>query len=343
MLDDLKFIHNRDSQDALGVAQKQYEQYCYDFHFDWLPPPHISNVVIAGMGGSGLAAKAAKNWPGLSIPLEVVQDYEIPNYISSTTLFIASSYSGNTEEVVSALEKALALKEKPMIIVMSSGGKLAEMAEKNDISLIKLPSGFQPRMTFGYQLRALCEIFEKTGLASGVVSQLVEAGNWLKEQIKDWEPTVHSDKNKAKQLALDILGKSVVIYSGPKLNPAAYKWKISFNENSKNISWYNVFSEFNHNEIMGWESHPIDKPYTIIELLSDLEHAQNQKRFEITNKVLSGKWPHPEQIKASGDNLIKQLIWLIALGDFVSLYLALLNNIDPTPVELLEEFKKLLQ
>jgi glucose/mannose-6-phosphate isomerase len=138
------------------------------------------------------------------------------------------------------------------------------------------------------------------------------------------------------------MGKSVVMYSGPKLFPAANKWKICFNENAKNVAWCNQFPEFNHNEFMGWTSHPTDKPYGVVELRSNLEHPRVQKRFVVTERLLSGKRPAPNVVDVQGETLIQQLLWASTLGDFVSLYVALLNGLNPTPVDLIEAFKAAL-
>jgi glucose/mannose-6-phosphate isomerase len=167
----------------------------------------------------------------------------------------------------------------------------------------------------------------------------MQAADFLDQSVKAWLPDVPTAQNPAKQLAQELAGKSPVIYAGPKLWPAAYKWKINFNENAKNVAWCNSFSEFNHNEFIGWSSHPTDKPYGIIQLQSNLEHARIQKRFEVSNKLLSGKWPEPQIIHAVGQTVLEQMLWFIALGDFVSLYLALLNGLNPTPVDLIEKLK----
>lgn len=343
MLDDLKMIHNRDKKDALGLAGKQWQQYGYDFAFKASFEYPIYDVVVAGMGGSGLAAKVLKIWPGLSVPLTVMQDYELPAHITKNTLLICSSYSGNTEEEVNVLKQAthelMDINLRPQVVVVASGGLLLDAAKRDSIPYIALPSGLQPRMTFGYQLRALVEILQQTPLLNAAQEQLVPAGDWLKGITEDWGPTVPTASNYAKQLALDIAGKSAVIYAGTLLGPAAYKWKISINENAKNIAWWDVLPEFDHNEFLGWTSHPIEKPYAVIELRSNLENPRVQKRFEIGERLLSGMRPSPLVIEVNGDTVLKQLIWAIALGDFVSIYLALLNGVDPTPVDLLEKFK----
>lgn len=345
MLDDLKYIHERDAQDALGIAEKQWQQYQHDFGFKWKAPQPVYEVVVAGMGGSGLAATAAKVWPGLREPFEIVHDYTLPDF-DKHSLIICSSYSGNTEETVACLEQALDESNpeelRPMIVVVAAGGRLIEIAKEKKLPYIQLPTGYQPRMTFGYQLRALVEIFEQADLVSGVLEQLNQSADWLSKQMKPWLPAEPTTRNPAKQLAQELMGKSPVIYAGPKLGPAAYKWKISFNENAKNIAWYNQLPEFNHNEFLGWTSHPTDKPYGVIDLRSNLEHPRIQKRFEVSARLLSGKRPRTHVVKAQGETLIQQLMWTIAMGDFVSLYLALLNGLNPTPVDLIEKFKKAL-
>lgn len=147
-------------------------------------------------------------------------------------------------------------------------------------------------------------------------------------------------KNEAKRLAQECIGLSPVIYGGPVLYPVAYKWKINFNENAKSVAWCNQFPEFNHNEFIGWSSHPVDKPYRIIFLHSSFDDRHVAKRFDVTEKLLSGKWPHPTEVEAVGDTRLRQVLWMILLGDFVSIYTAILNNVDPTPVALVEKLKK---
>ena len=347
VLDDLKLIHTRDSKDALGIAQKQWEQYKYNFKFDWKPDQTINKIVFAGMGGSGLAAKVYKSWPGINMPFEIVQEYDLPKYLDNKTLVIVSSYSGNTEEAVSninqAIDDARDEAHKPLIAVITSGGQLKDIATEHNLPLITLPGGYQPRMTLGYQLRALCELFDSIGVSSGTVKQLEESADWLKDKLNLWEPTVPTDKNPAKKLALDIIGKSVVVYASSKFAPLAYKWKISFNENAKSIAWWNQFPEFNHNEFLGWTNQPVEKPYVVIDLRSLLDNQQVQKRFAVTQQLLSGLRPNPEIIKLEGDDELKQIMWGVGLGDFVSLYTAILSGIDPTPVDLIEEFKARLK
>ena len=339
MLDDLKMIHERDAQDALGIAEKQWQQLTYDFtlaSLDFTP----ENIVFSGMGGSALAAQLAMTWPGCKVPFVISRDYAIPGFVSDKTLFIASSYSGNTEETLNALRLAEAAGAR--IIVIAAGGELLRIAQEANYPLLVLPQASQPRYAALYSFKALLTILVSVGLldAQTCHNELEGAVETLKQATLGWRPDVATKDNLAKQLALDIVGKSVVVYGGPLTYPAAYKWKISFNENAKNVAWVNQYPEFNHNEFMGWTSHPLDKPYAVIDLRSSFEHPQITKRFEVTERLLSGRRPAPMVIQAEGATLLSQLFWLVALGDFVSLYTALLNGLNPTPVDLIEKFKK---
>lgn len=342
MLDDLKYIHEKDAQDALGSAEKQWQQLDHDFGVEWpggKEADKVRNIIVAGMGGSALAASLIKSWPGIGLPFEVVRDYALPRYADSHTLVIASSYSGNTEETQACLKDAE--KRGCQIAVIAAGGALRDAAKEKNYPFYKVPSGFQPRMAVFYNFAALIHLLESIScIKKGSADELKETANWLKEQTVSWLPTERVQDNQAKQLALELMGKSPVIYGGPLLFPAAYKWKINFNENAKNVAWCGALPEFNHNEFLGWSSHPVEKPYGVIDLRSSLEHPKVQKRFEVSERLLSGLRPAPHVVEAQGDTILQHLLWTITLGDFVSLYLALLNGLNPTPVDLIEKLKK---
>ena len=340
MLDDLKMIHERDAADTLGIAERQWQQLGYEFEISQ-PPVEADNIVYAGMGGSALAAVLSTSWPGYGVPFQVVRDYDIPAYVSSRTYFIACSYSGNTEETISALEQAEA--KGAYIAVIAGGGKLADLARAKGYPLAILPKAEQPRYAVFYNLKALLVLLQKAGLSDGTaIGELEGSADFLKTAVAAWTATVPTDKNRAKQIAQEVIGKSAVVYGGPKMAPAAYKWKISFNENAKQVAWTNQYPEFNHNEFMGWTKQPVQKPYAVIDLRSKLEHPRVQKRFEVSERLLSGLRPAPIVVEAQGETLLEQLLWTIALGDFVTIYTALLNGLNPAPVDLIEKFKKTL-
>lgn len=342
MLDDLKYIHEKDKYDALGVVGKQWQQLLQAYQLPTIDRS-FDNIVHAGMGGSALWAIVAASWPVFTLPFEITKYYDIPPYVNEKTLFIAASVSGNTEETLSALKQA---EEKgAFIVVITSGGKLAEIAKEKSYPFIELPKVRPPRYGMFNGLKGLTVLGEQLGLlqAKNAVSELEAAADFVRASIEQWKPEVPSKQNLAKQLAQESMGKSVVAYSGHLLAPAAHKWKIGFNENAKNVAFEYTFPEFNHNEFTGWTSHPVDKPFQIFYLLSSYDNDRVKKRFDLSEKLLSGRWPSPTRVEAQGKTRLQQLLWTITLGDFVSVYTALLNGVSPIDMgddDIIERFKK---
>ncbi|MEI7682860.1 MAG: bifunctional phosphoglucose/phosphomannose isomerase [Candidatus Saccharibacteria bacterium] len=344
MLDDLAYINERDVQDALGTVEKQAQQLQESFSLSGHTGlQQINSIVYAAMGGSALAALLAGSWPPISLPFTVIRNYDLPAAVNERTLVICSSYSGNTEETLSALSEAE--KKGAQIAIITGGGKLQKIAEDKGYPCIILPKAVQPRYTVLSNYKALLTILEMAGVIvpNSVVADIEAAAAFLARETVRWRADVPIKDNPAKQIAQELMGKSIVIYSGPKLFPAAYKWKISFNENAKHIAWANQLPEFNHNEFIGWSKQPTNKPYVVIDLRSTLEHPRVQKRFDVSTKLLSGMRPDPIVVQAQGETILQQILWTSALGDFVSIYLALLNGLNPAPVDLVEKFKKELE
>lgn len=343
MLDDINVLKQRDPEDALSVAageavQTEYKPEITNSNGQTTRP---TNIIVTGMGGSALAALIAKVWlkETLSIPFEVVRGYVLPAYVNEGTLVIASSYSGNTEETVSALNQAKT--KGAQLSVIAAGGTLIDTAKGGEITHVQLPANLQPRMAVTYNLRALIALLVHFGVTdSGKLNEIEATSGWLKEEAAKWEGSVPTEDNYAKQLANIAVGKTPVFYGGALTAPVAYKWKISWNENAKNVAFWNEYPEFNHNEFMGWASHPVEKPFAVFDLISNLEHSQILKRFEVSDRLLSGKRPKATIINLVGKTLIEQMLWGSILADFVSIYVAILNNVDPTPVELIEKLKK---
>lgn len=343
ILDNTNVLNQRDPEGALAIVAAQYQQTVFDAHV--VNPEHddrqITSIVLTGMGGSALAALVVKVLlqSKLTIPFDIIRGYDLPEYVNENTLVIASSYSGNTEETLSALEQAQT--KNAQLAVITSGGKLIEIAESNNIAHVSLPSGVQPRMAMLYNLRAVLALFESFGIINGILNQQVaELSGWLEEESSKWLPEVPVEQNYAKQLAHEAVGKTPVFYGGALTAPLAYKWKISWNETAKNVAFWNEYPEFNHNEFMGWTSHPVEKPFVVFDLLSSYERPRVLQRFELSDKLLSGKRPAAKSIQLQGDSLLAQLIWGAILADFASTYTAILNNVDPTPVALIEKLKQ---
>ncbi len=346
MLDDQNVIKQRDPSGALSVAAAEWQQTQFQ--------PEVVNgdndgrelksIVLTGMGGSALAALLLKTWlkDRLSLPFEIVRTYDLPEYVNQNTLVIASSYSGNTEETLSGLAQARA--RGAQIAILASGGQLVETANAEQIAYVELPGGLQPRMAMFYNLNALVTLLAHFRVVPiETLGEILSVGDWLKSETAKWLPTTPTVNNYAKQIALEAAGKSAVFYGGTLTAPVAYKWKISWNETGKNLGFWNEFPEFNHNEFLGWTSHPVEKPFVVFDIISNLEHPQILKRFEISDRLLSGKRPKSIRIELRGDTPISQMLWGCILADFASMYLAVLNGVDPVPVELIERLKQELR
>jgi glucose/mannose-6-phosphate isomerase len=343
MLDDDNVLRQRDPSDALGVAATQFEQ--ARFSVEVIHPDYdgreITKIVVAGMGGSALAALMLKVWleAELTVPIEIVRDYTLPAYVDTNTLVVTSSYSGNTEETVSCF--AQARERGAQVAVVAAGGELQRLADEYSVAHVVLPGGVQPRMTVMYGLRALTALLAHFGVVGlDKFDEIRQVADWLGEETMAWVPGVRTDKNLAKQLALLAVGKTPVFYAGSLMAPVAYKWKISWNENAKNLAFWNQYPEFNHNEFMGWASHPVEKPFAVFDLKSQLENQQILKRFMVSDRLLSGKRPKAVDVEMQGDSVLAQMLWGSVLADFASIYVAILNGVDPTPVLLIEKLKK---
>lgn len=303
----------------------------------------LQNILLTGMGGSALAADIARNWLGsrLSLPFEISRNYDLPNYVGPSTLVIVSSYSGNTEETLSALSDAQ--KRRARIVVMTAGGQLLDIAREKKYFTLQLPKVSQPRLSVMAGLKALACMFSDMGLIGDmdVRRELINTGDWLDKVKFTMSLDNPEDDNPAMQLARHLHREVAVIYAGPLLRSVAYKWKIDINENSKQLAFCNVYPELNHNEYQGW-LFPKTKHLASVQLESNLEHDRVQKRFEITREILKDHGYDPVVVRAEGTTHIQQILWTVLLGDYVSAYMGILDGIDPTPVSLVEELKKKL-
>lgn len=341
MLDDLNVIKQRDPQNALAVAASSPAQLKHDYKISFTPKKPILNVILTGMGGSAWPADFIKTWPKLKVPFLISRDYALPDFVDDQTLVIASSFSGNTEETLSALDDAR--DRGAQIVVQANGGKLAQKAKDYTLPFVQIPNCAQPRMASLFFYKAIVQILVAAGLIDkNQPEQLTKLAEPLTKALQAWKPTSPTSKNLAKQYAEQMLGKNVVVYAGPLMFPAAIKWKISVNENAKNTAWSNVLPEMCHNEFIGWSAKPVEKPFAVFDLFSKLEHQRTQKRFDVADRLLSGKRPAAVRVEARGESILEQMLYLVVLGEYVSLYLAILNGVNPTPVDLVEKFKKVL-
>ncbi|MCA9330394.1 SIS domain-containing protein, partial [Candidatus Saccharibacteria bacterium] len=217
VLDDLKMIHERDAQDALGVALNQWQQLKETYNLPQIEG-HFDNIVYAGMGGSSLSASLSQTWPGHKLPFEVCRTYDIPSYVTNRTFFICCSFSGNTEETLSALAQAEA--KNAVIVVITNGGKLAEIAQTKGYPLAKLPNIPQPRYATLAILKAVVEALAAASLCdSSCVTDLEDYAEELKTQLDKYRPDVPTASNPTKQLAQELVGSSVVVYASSLFYP----------------------------------------------------------------------------------------------------------------------------
>ena len=234
-----------------------------------------------------------------------------------------------------------AIRRGCQMAAIATGGKVKDIADERDIMFAQIPHDTQPRMGMIYNLRVLLRILVEYGLVKpSMYDELAQTEQWLHDESDLWVKEMPTERNYAKQLALIAVGKTPVFYGGSLMAPVAYKWKISWNENAKNVAFWNYLPEFNHNEFLGWTSHPVEKPFAVFDLVSELENPRILKRFSLSDRLLSGKRPKSTVVPIEGDTLLKQMLWGCVLADFVSIYVAILNNIDPTQVDLIEKFKK---
>lgn len=305
------------------------------------PQDGIREVVILGMGGSAIGGDIIKALleNALGMPVTVNRGYCPCKYYSSQTLVFAVSYSGNTEETLAGLDEAVYRNCK--IVAVTSGGALLQKARGYRWPTIQVPEGLQPRAALPYLMLPLAITLEKMGLVRDFSHVMSQAVTSLKTRVGQWGRLQSSSGNYAKQLAQRLYGKVPVIYGMEgALAVAAYRWKCQINENSKTPAFHNVIPEMNHNEIVGWEAlDDFSKRIEIVFLLDEEENPRLVHRAKITSELIKDHVGGVSVIHVSGASRTEKLLSTILLGDFVSLYLALLNGRDPTPVECISQLK----
>jgi glucose/mannose-6-phosphate isomerase len=310
-----------------------------------LPPEYtkISNVVIVGMGGSAIGGDIVHRL-ALSeskVPVRVHRDYGLPAFVDESTLVIASSYSGNTEETLSVFTEALRTPAKKLVI--TSGGNLKALAEKEGIPAFVIDYRAPPRAAFPHSLIPLVGFFQKLGLIGDKSADLREAVDILNELSKDLIETRPLDSNPAKQLAAELYGRIAVIYGAGILSEVSRRWKGEFNENSKTWAFFENFPELNHNAVVGYEFPPEAKERIFVLMLrSSSLNSRNLLRYEVTAKILARAGITYEFVEAKGKSALAQVLSLVLLGDYVSFYLSMLNEVDPTSTDAINLVKQYL-
>jgi glucose/mannose-6-phosphate isomerase len=301
-------------------------------------------VVITGLGGSAISGDLVRSVAGngLKIPLFVNRDYQLPAFIDSSSLVLACSYSGNTEETISAYGQAR--QAGAAIICMTSGGQLETMAIGDQVPVLKLPGGLQPRAALGHALMTLLTALEAIDIIPDMSVPMQETVELVKNLCEQYKIETPLASNRAKRIADTMHGKIAVIYgSSVLLEAAAYRWRTQIAENAKNLAFHHALPEMNHNELVGWQfPEELLRNVGVILLRDKGDHPQVQHRFELTREIIETKAGVAHDVWSEGDSLLARVLSVICLGDFVSLYLAFLNSVDPTPVQVIEDLKKRL-
>lgn len=307
-------------------------------------PPRIVNAVVSGMGGSAIGGDVVRAATSVSlrVPLLVCRDYRLPGFVGPGTLVFVSSYSGNTEETLSAYEQACAA--GAFIVCLTSGGKLAALARSHQHPVIQLPAGLPPRAALGYSAVMLLGALTALGLAPDMTEPLRETVELLKKSVMQYGPEMPEQKNGAKMIARSLQGRVVGIYASEAvLGPAAVRWRSQIEENAKNLAFHHLLPEMNHNELVGWELPAQPLAQIGVVLLRDRsDQPRMQRRFDLSREILSRKTSVVHDVWSEGESPLARLFSVICLGDFVSLYLAYLNSVDPTPVPVIESLKQKL-
>jgi glucose/mannose-6-phosphate isomerase len=301
----------------------------------------FKSVMISGMGGSALPGNLLRIYlndlfrknPAQNHRFGVFQNrfYSLPPEAFDNCLNIISSYSGNTEETVASFEEAL--ENRLPCVAIAAGGKVVELCEKNNVPLVKMPVGIQPRMATGYNFAAVFRVLANSGMIEDEQKGFEVTARKLKEKRNEFE-------ERGKKIAGEISGKTPIVYGSTKFKSIAMIWKIMLNENAKTPSFWNFFPELNHNEMVGFTK-PQGKFHLVV-LRDGKDHPQNLKRIKITSDILGNYGIGSTVVEMPEGDMLYRIFSTLQIGCWASYYLALEYGIDPTPVEMVEEFKQIL-
>ena len=314
---------------------RQAKRIGLDFDVSGIDPKGIKNIVFTGLGGSAIGADLIRSFTAqdIGIPVSVNRNYTLPNFVNGDTLVVVSSYSGNTEETLSAFR--IAVERGARIMAISSNGELNKLAEDGDIPFIKIPKGYPPRCALAFSFIPVLIAFSKMGFIGKIEGQIDEVVDILGALKGELEPEGPVDKNVCKEIASRLHGKFPIIYgANDYIDVVVTRWRGQLAENSKHLSSTHVLPEMNHNEIVGWDF-PKDLmgSFVVIFLRDSADHKRIARRMDITRDILKGKGIETIEIFSKGKGILSRMMSLIFTGDMISFYLAILNGIDPTPVD----------
>lgn len=301
----------------------------------------VSGIMVTGLGGSAIGGDLLRVYvSGKSrVPVVVNRDYVLPEFVSDRTLVFAVSYSGNTEETLSAY--AQARKKQAKIIALTTGGRLKEMAQQDGVPVITIPGGISPRAATGYLFIPTVVTLAKLGMIPDVTGEIGELITNLEGLREKFKPAAPVTDNQAKQIARRLFNKIPLIWgAGSTTEVVATRWKGQINENSKAMAYWNIFPELNHNEIVGFEKpEELLNQLEVIILRDQADHPRVQKRMEVSKTIIKDKVSGVTEVWSSGASVLARTFSLTYTGDYVSVYLAALYGIDPSPVKMIDYLK----
>jgi len=295
-------------------------------------------LVVAGMGGSASGARLAVGalGPRLTRPFVVADGYSLPGWTGPSTLVLASSYSGNTEETLSAYEQAVSRGAPRM--VATTGGALAARAREDGVPVVPIPGGFQPRAAIGYSLVAALEAAALGGAAPSLRDEIEAAADLAEALAAEWGPE-GEESSEAKAIARALHGTVPVIAGAEVGAAAAYRWKCQFNENAQLPAFASALPELSHNEVVGWESARELGRFSYVSLEDPNAHERNRLRAELTTEIASAGADPVVRVEARGASRVERLVSLVLLGDLVSIYAAVLRGADPVEIPAIDSLK----
>jgi len=298
-----------------------------------------NGAIVCGMGGSAIGGDVVGAClDGLPVPYQVVRGYELPAWVSERTLVFAVSYSGNTEETLSCVARALPRGCRPVCV--TSGGRLAALAARHDLPLVAVPAGLQPRAAIGFLSTPIGTALEAAGLLHGFDEQVAEAIEVVADLRGELAPEVADDDNEAKTIARHLLHCLPIVYGAGVTVPAARRWKSELNENAETPAFFNELPELDHNELAGWATNPGVVGRAFLVLLDDPAGDERlRRRLAFTASIMQPRVAGLVRVTARGVLPLARVLSSAYVGDFTSLYLALLYGIDPSPVAAIEDLK----
>lgn len=345
-----EYVNKYDPQNQFDVLIKTYQQInaAWNNKIDLsllknFNERKIHSIIVTGLGGSAISADLIQNFlhNELKVPLIVNRGYTLPKFADGKSLIVISSYSGNTEETISVFLSALEKPElKGNIVCISAGGKIGQTAAENNIPLVKIQTGFQPRYALGLSFFSLLKVLQAL--------QLIENQDMIVNKINNlWKKRgeeLSSENNAALNIAQKIIGTIPIIYSAADITSAAgYRFKCQLNENSKMHAFHNLIPEMNHNEIIGWETYAEKQMQArVINIIDPDYHPQILRRFKIISELAAAKKAEVINLESSESDFKQRLMDIVYLCDWISYYSAVLRSFNPSEIDYIHILKERL-